>query len=46
MFVPSIVKSGNEVVRNKQGAYIYYEDEELICEGKFKENIFVIKLIL
>lgn len=42
--VPSIVKNGNEVVLNKQGAYIYDEEGKLICEGKFKENMFVVKL--
>lgn len=45
MSVPSIVNNGNEVVLNKQGAYIYDESGELICEGKLKANMFIVKLI-
>ncbi|GBN37770.1 hypothetical protein AVEN_172644-1 [Araneus ventricosus] len=42
--VPSIVKSGNEVVLNEKGAFIYSEDGELICTGKLKENMFIVNL--
>ncbi|GBO22724.1 Retrovirus-related Pol polyprotein from transposon TNT 1-94 [Araneus ventricosus] len=42
--VPSMVKSGNEVVLNEKGAFIYSEDGELICTGKLKENMFIVNL--
>ncbi|GBO42325.1 hypothetical protein AVEN_184285-1 [Araneus ventricosus] len=42
--VQSIVKSGNEVVLNEKGAFIYSEDGELICTGKLKENMFIVNL--
>ncbi|GBO12514.1 hypothetical protein AVEN_18949-1 [Araneus ventricosus] len=42
--VPSILKSGNEVLLNEKGAFIYSEDGELICTGKLKENTFTINL--
>ncbi|GBM54020.1 hypothetical protein AVEN_215394-1 [Araneus ventricosus] len=42
LLVPSIVKSGNEVVLNEKGVFIYSEDGELICTGKLKENMFIV----
>ncbi|UYV73744.1 hypothetical protein LAZ67_11000678, partial [Cordylochernes scorpioides] len=45
MSVPSLVKRGNSVTLNQEGAFIYTPDGQLICKGEFEEDMFTISLI-
>ncbi|UYV62445.1 hypothetical protein LAZ67_2000623 [Cordylochernes scorpioides] len=45
MSVPSLVKRGNSVTLNQEGAFIYAPDGQLICKGEFEEDMFTISLI-
>ncbi|UYV74425.1 K02A2.6-like, partial [Cordylochernes scorpioides] len=44
MSIPSVVRRGNSVLLNSEGAYIYSSDDKLIGTGNFDGNMYTLNL--
>ncbi|UYV76289.1 hypothetical protein LAZ67_13003275 [Cordylochernes scorpioides] len=44
MSIPSVVRRGNSVLLNSEGAYIYSSDDKLIRTGNFDGNMYTLNL--